>query len=510
MTQFFHRRFPLLLFILLYLCWTFATFMDFGATFDESSVYVRGLALGHQLIHDDVPGMLVKSVPDDGLVIYDHLYGLILGFLNPSGNLDFYHLLNLLAALPLFIVLFEILLASTGNPWAATLGPVFLFLTPRFSGDLPGNPKDIPFATAYFLALAGIHLFLSRRPATPVLTQSLVLGFLFGLAQCARTLGFSLYLVFLLYDFHLFYHRGKQLWKHWARHLKETALLLGSVLILSNFMMMATWPYLGGNYVAHLLEAFHNSKNFFWNNAVLFEGKQVLASQLPLTYLPVWLGITLPLGLILLLVASFRFAERFIQNELSVLLVCALGVNAGLVILFHPVLYDGMRHFLFILPILAALAALSAASWIKEPTLSYFRPALFGLTALNLLNVGVEMVRLHPYEYIYFNEVPGGLRGSVGKFDNDYWGASTKEAVEWIKKNGLSDPKKTYLINSSGNNYQVFPYLNERMKWTDNLKDADYYLSTTRDGKDKLADSSKAIHTIERETVPLCYVFKLR
>ena len=281
MIEFFHRRFPLFLFVLLYLCWAFAAFMDFGATFDESSVYVRGMALGHQLIHDDVPGMLVKSVPDDGLVIYDHLYGMVLGLLNPNGNLDFYHLLNLLAALPLFIALFELLLASTGNPWAAALGPVFLFLTPRFTGEIPGNPKDIPFATAYFLALGGIYYFLSRRPSTPPLTQALTLGFLFGLAQCTRTLGFSLYLVFSLYDFHLFYRRGKPLWKHWARHLMETGLLLAAIFVISNFMMMATWPYLGGNYVAHLLEALQTSKNFFWNNSVLFEGRHIPQPNFP-------------------------------------------------------------------------------------------------------------------------------------------------------------------------------------------------------------------------------------
>lgn len=510
MSEFFHRRFPLILFILFYLCWTFASFMDFGATFDESSVYVRGLVLGHQLMHGDVPGMVVKSVPDDGLVIYDHLYGMVLGFLNPNGNLDIYHLLNLLAALPLFIVLFEVLLASTGNPWAAALGPVFLFLIPRFTGDIAGNPKDVPFATAYFLALAGIHYFLSRRPATRFITQALVLGFCFGLAQCTRTLGFSLYPVFLLYDFHLFYHRGKQLWKHWVRHLKETALLLACVFFISNLMMVATWPYLRENYAAHLLEALQISKSFFWNNSVLFEGKQILASQLPLSYLPVWLLVTTPLGLLLLLVSSFRFARRFQQNELAVLLVCAVGVNAGLVILLRPILYDGLRHFLFFLPILAALAALSAASWIKDTAPRSLRVLLLGLVALNMISVGVGMHLLHPYEYVYFNELTGGLKGSVGKFDNDYWGASTREAVEWVKKNGLTDPKKVYQINSSGNNYQVLPYLNERMVWTDNLKDADYYLSTTRDGKDKRVDSSKIVYAVQRENVPLCYVFKVK
>ncbi len=333
-------------------------------------------------MHHDVPGMLVKSVPDDGLVIYDHLYGMILSWFNPGGNIDLYHLLNLLLVLPLFIALFEVLLASTGSPWAAFLGPLFLFLTPRFTGDLPGNPKDVPFAAAYFLSLWGIYTFLIRRPTTPLLTKGIILGFLFGLAQCTRILGFSLYPVLVLFDFHFFYHRGKPVWKHWVKHLRETALLLSIIFVVSNLMMLVTWPYLASNYGAHLLEAFQNSKNFYWNNPVLFEGRQILSTQLPLSYLPVWLMITTPLGILFLLVLSLRFIQGFIQNELAVLLCCALGVNAGLIVLFRPVLYDGLRHFLFILPILAALAALSAAAWLMAPAPRYLKIVLVTLLFL--------------------------------------------------------------------------------------------------------------------------------
>jgi hypothetical protein len=275
-------------------------------------------------------------------------------------------------------------------------------------------------------------------------------------------------------------------------------------------MMVVTWPYLASNYGAHLLETFLNSKNFYWNNRVLFEGHEIPSTQLPLTYLPVWLLITTPLGILFLLAISGRFIQGFIQNELVVLLCCALGVNAGLVLLFHPVLYDGLRHFLFLLPILAALASLSAEAWLKTPAPGPLKWVFATLLAINLGGVGFEMLKLHPYEYVYFNELTGGLKGSVGKFDNDYWSASTKEAVEWVKKNALTDPKKPCLINASANPYQVYPYLNEQMKWTDQLKDADYYLSTTRDRKDKLAGTSPIAHVVERESVPLCYVFKLQ
>ena len=121
-----------------------------------------------------------------------------------------------------------------------------------------------------------------------------------------------------------------------------------------------------------------------------------------------------------------------------------------------------------------------------------------------------QLVRLHPYEYIYFNGLTGGLKGAQGKFDNDYWGASFKEAVEWLKNNEIKDPKKIYKIYGSGNPYQIFYYFTPNMHWTDHLQDADYYLSYTRDDKQNLADPFKVIHVIEREGVPLNYIFKLK
>src|SRR5208283_2260228 len=40
----------------------------------------------------------------------------------------------------------------------------------------------------------------------------------------------------------------------------------------------------------------------------------------------------------------------------------------------------------------------------------------------------IEMVRLHPYQYAYFNAISGGLRHAQGRFMIDYWGLSFKQA----------------------------------------------------------------------------------
>lgn len=46
----------------------------------------------------------------------------------------------------------------------------------------------------------------------------------------------------------------------------------------------------------------------------------------------------------------------------------------------------------------------------------------------------VGIVRLHPYEYIYYNELVGGVRGAFRSFEMDYWCTSYREAMDWINK----------------------------------------------------------------------------
>ena len=47
----------------------------------------------------------------------------------------------------------------------------------------------------------------------------------------------------------------------------------------------------------------------------------------------------------------------------------------------------------------------------------------------------VEFVRLHPYEYTYFNHIAGGVAGADGRYMRDYWGLSFKQAGEALRAN---------------------------------------------------------------------------
>ena len=125
-----------------------------------------------------------------------------------------------------------------------------------------------------------------------------------------------------------------------------------------------------------------------------------------------------------------------------------------LIIVRDSTLYDGIRHLLFIYPILVVLAA---AGWTgvavgAPPPLAApeRRPRLL---AAGLVNVLVFDVRFHPNQAVYFNELVGGPRGAFAKFDMDYWGNCVLEAVAWSAEARLG--RRAGPIAISGNPWHL-------------------------------------------------------
>jgi len=54
-----------------------------------------------------------------------------------------------------------------------------------------------------------------------------------------------------------------------------------------------------------------------------------------------------------------------------------------------------------------------------------------------------HIIRNHPYEYVYFNEIGGGVKKAYGNYELDYYYHSTRKATEWIIKNAEKGPLTT-------------------------------------------------------------------
>ncbi|HEU4523114.1 MAG TPA: hypothetical protein VFT12_13990, partial [Thermoanaerobaculia bacterium] len=99
-----------------------------------------------------------------------------------------------------------------------------------------------------------------------------------------------------------------------------------------------------------------------------------------------------------------------------------------------PRVYDGIRHFLFVLPAMAIVAAAGGASLRIAR-----RPALVMiLIVVSLVPAATAMMRIHPYQYAYYNELAGGLGGASGRYETDYWMTSYREAMLWVNDHRCS------------------------------------------------------------------------
>jgi hypothetical protein len=188
-------------------------------------------------------------------------------------------------------------------------------------------------------------------------------------------------------------------------------------------------------------------------------GETLSTNALPWSYLPAqWLArlpeaflVLLAFALVSALVVIVRFARATLARlreqgaaglrAPALLMARARGtlviwaaaiVPVGYIMVRQPTLYDGIRHTLFVIPMLALLAG-----WAALRLLPVLRRAAIPAsiaTAAYLTAVVVNLAVLHPLEYIATNAFAGGTRGAYGRFEQDYWSAAATEALRRLER----------------------------------------------------------------------------
>ena len=342
---------------------------------------------------------------------------------------------GLVAALVTMLVGFEF----------AWLGSLVLLLIPRFWGHGFFNSKDIPLAMMFTLGtLLGAYLiryFHSQRRSlslglNKITAYSILYGIVVGCAAATRV-DSSVLIVFVpLVDIVLRLQKGERF-----KQILRFGQFYAAILVTCFLTIFVLYPASWSNPIGWYLGAFNFYYKEDWPHTVLFNGSFIPAESLPWQYLPTWIGITIPVIVILLLVAGLilailKYRQLSVGQRACLLLVglqlFALPVFA---ILYRATLFDALRQVLYILPAIAAIAATTIA-WIYQMLRPKMVRLVFigGLIAL-ALPIAIDMVRLHPYQYTYFNRAFGSLPAAVNNFETDYWGLSMSEAVGWLNKN---------------------------------------------------------------------------
>jgi len=154
--------------------------------------------------------------------------------------------------------------------------------------------------------------------------------------------------------------------KEW---FKKEWLNFGLVFIISQCWIMAFWPYLGSNYFGNLISVFLMTKGLPFDIPMIFMGQIVSSVHLPWYYLIVWFGVCTPLFILAFFMSSFFFFKKkaiLMEGKLYFILAFTFLLHLLLYIGLRPVIYNSMRHYLFMAPILSVMAAMGCIEFFNS------------------------------------------------------------------------------------------------------------------------------------------------
>jgi hypothetical protein len=341
-----------------------------------------------------------------------------------------------------------------GGPVAGLAALLLLTACPLYYGHMFMNPKDAPFAVAMIgLTLAAVRSF-DEYPQPSARTMVLVgvaLGAAFGsrilvvLAGPAIAAGLAMIVIADVRE------RG---WRPAAARLGSFVLALLPGFVLAYLIMGLLWPWSVVEPLNPIRAAIYFDTFFEKPWKELYQGQLIDVPDMPASYLPHLFTLKLPLVMLALgLAGTIGAAIALTRRELPrarraglvvVILAAYLPVIAAMI--GRPALYNGLRHFIFVVPPFAVLGGI-AAGWLFARVRqygSYGRLAATAVFAAGIAMPVIGMTRLHPYEYTYFNRLAGGVRGAQDDYMLDYWGLAFKQASialrDWIAANNLTPP----------------------------------------------------------------------
>ncbi len=330
------------------------------------------------------------------------------------------------------------------GPVAGLVTLLLLALCPTFYGHMFMNPKDAPFAVAMIVLMLGLVRLVQEYPA-PSNRTVLILGIGAGCAIGCRILA-GLTLIYALIGF------APLLLEEWRtqgpreaiRRLFRTVYLLLPGLTFGYLIMGLIWPW-SILEPANPIRALGYFSTFFekpWKE--MFDGAMISVPDMPWSYLPTLFALQLPEVLIALLaggialtiVATSRKDVPARRKTILLMLTAAAMLPLIIAMVKRPALYNGIRHFIFVIPPMTVLAGVAFASLMDWLRVNHRGAQAAAVAALSfgLMLPMAEMIRLHPYQYTHFNYVAGTVRQADALYMLDYWGLALKQASDALKE----------------------------------------------------------------------------
>ncbi len=318
--------------------------------------------------------------------------------------------------------------------WLALVALLLFVLQPRLYAHSFVNTKDIPFLVLFLGALFLIHRAWRRES----LGAFALCGVGVGVATNQRIMGVLLFVVVVVL-------RAGDLVGVAGRVARWHVLSTGGVFVVASVLTLyAVSPYLWGDPLA-LGEAVAVSSLFLYITPTLFQGELVRWPDIPAHYLLTWIAITTPPGVLLLgLVGAVSVMHRGLSHSGAVLcdpvarfgllLVACLVLPVVAIIVVNANLYNGWRQVYFLYAPVCLLAVFGLRWLAAVCRWAVLRQGVYALAAAGLAGVVVELLALHPHQFVYFNAlVDRRTPDYLGtRYEMDRWKTSHREGLDYL------------------------------------------------------------------------------
>jgi hypothetical protein len=400
-------------------------------------------------------------------------------------------------------------------PRAGTLAAAMLAVCGVWYGGMFNHTKDIPFAAA----MMGTTYFLLRTardlPA-PRWRDISGFGLLFGVTLGLRAFGL-LFVGYVVLAVIAQASLTERRWSDRGSFIGHALIRFLPALALAYAIMIAAWPWASLEFL-NPVRAIFAFAHFQYPIRTMFAGQIYEMADVPRWYVAAYLAIKLPLFVLLgaaatiavtaarVLAAPRRMSLRV--HETTFIAFIALFPLICEMVVAGPA-FTGMRHFLFVVPTLVVLAAIgadAALTWLasRRPLAAVAGYAVIGVA---LLWPATVLARLHPYEYLFYNSLVGGLEGAARRYEMDYWVNIMPEATgdleSYLARSGrVIGGSDRYSVAICGERiaFETLPHAG--LYWTDGWREADFFVAPTQMNCDRALDG-KTVATIERFGVPI-------
>jgi hypothetical protein len=444
-----------------------ATRDDYGFTYDEPP-HIR---YGERILQFYASGFTERRALATSYVGGFDLLAALVRRVSPFGALATNHIVCIFVAQCGLVGTWK-LGRFLGGSFAGFCGVLFLLLIPIYYGHQFNNPKDVPFAAGYVWGLYYItralsfyglpHLSnstnLSDTEVTPSWPFFLRLGLALGLGMSVRVGGVLLVAYLILFLALTLLDRKRLKLPVSISRLKPSIAPLVVAIGLSWTLMIALWPKALLSPVKGPAEAASQVTRFkTFDSPTLFRGKLISSHDVPWDYLPTYFLQQLPEFVILCLVGTLAWltvsSYRALKQRRALplclwLLVVATFLPPAYAIVRHSVLYDGLRHFLFLMPPIAVLSGIGFSKLLQ--LLGRRRPvqAIAAIFALFVFDQAYAIVRLHPHQHVYFNRISGGPRAADKRFETEYYGSVYRDLHTQLQNYLWKHHKDAYLTTT--------------------------------------------------------------